>query len=175
MKKHKLSVLGFSLMLLIVSCKKNDAQYGNTPKAPAVAAASAAKATAVTDWKSAANWAPSKHEKFTTYNSKIEDSSITSAVTSSGMVLAFAKSGTDLHALPYQEKGTSDSYWYYQVSKGAITFSVDVYGTSQSLNTTSFKYFVLTAAQLKDLEAKGHSKLELMQLSYEKAAELLNK
>jgi hypothetical protein len=41
------------------------------------------------------------------------------------------------------------------------------------MNSTTFKYFVLTAQQIKDLEAKGHSKIELMTLTYEKAAELL--
>jgi hypothetical protein len=175
MKKHKLSILGFGLMLLIASCKKNDVQHENTPVNPTVATASAAQATSATDWKQAGTWTPTKHEKFTTYNSTIQDSSITSAVTSSGLVLAFAKNGTGVNALPYQEKGTSDSYWYYQVSQGAITFSCDAYSSAESLNSTTFKYYVLTAQQLKDLEAKGHSKLELMTLTYEKAAALLAK
>jgi len=175
MKKLKLPVLGFGLMLLIASCKKNDAQYGTMPTNPATATAATSVVKASSDWKTATTWASSKHEKFTTYNSKIADSSITSAVTSSGLILAFAKNSNDVHALPYQQKGTSDAYWYYQVSKGAITFSCDVYSGSASVNTTTFQYFVLTAEQLKDLETKGHSKAELMQLSYENAAALLNK
>lgn len=176
MKKHKLPVVGFAaLLLLMASCRKNDVQNTSTPAAvPTVATASAAKTTS-TDWTPATTWTPSKHEKFTTYNSTIADSSITSDVTSSGLVLAFAKNGTEVHALPYQEKGASDSYWYYQVSKSAITFSCDVYSAAQSLNTTTFKYFVLNAQQLKEQEAKGHSKIDLMQLSYDKAAELLSK
>jgi hypothetical protein len=180
MKKHKLPVLGLGLMLMIASCKKTDVQQESTLGNPAVAAttASAIPASSTTnasEWKTLSNWASSKQEKFTTYSSKIEDASITSAVTSSGLILAFAKNGSSIQAMPFQQKGTNDSYWYYQVSKGSITFSCDAYSGTQSLNDAGFTYFVLSAEQLKDLAANGHSKTQLMQLSYENLATLLKK
>lgn len=173
MNKHKLPVIGFSLLLLITSCKKNDVQYENKSNVPTAASATISAKSA--DWASVNNWSSSKGTKYTTYSSSIADSSITSAVTSSGLILAFAKSGNAIKALPFQEKGTTDAFWYYQVSTGSITLSCDVYSGTPALNTAGFKYFVFTPEQLKDLAAKGHSKSELMQLSYEGVAALLNK
>jgi hypothetical protein len=174
MNKHKLPVLGLGLMLLIASCKKNDVQHESKTTNPAPVA-TALNAKSSSEWTSVSNWSSSKAEKFTTYNSSIGDSSITSAVAGSGLVLTFAKSGDAIKSLPFQEKGTTDAYWYYQVSKGTITLSCDVYSGTPALNTSGFKYFIFSPEQLKDLEAKGHSKTELMQLSYEGVAALLNK
>jgi len=171
MNKHKLPVLGFSLLLLITSCKKTDVQQDSNSPTPVSASISSSSP----DWKSITNWSSYKTEKFTTFNTKIEDSTITNAVAASGLVLAFTKNGNNINVLPFQEKGTNDSYWYYQVSKGAISISCDAYDSSESLTATSLKYFVFSPEQLNDLEAKGHSKITLLQLSYEEIVTLLNK
>jgi hypothetical protein len=140
-----------------------------------VATATASVATKAPEWRSFTNWTSSKGEKFTTYSSKVADSTITSAVANSGLVLTFSKNGNNIQALPFQEKGTNDSYWYYQVSKGALTLSCDNYSGTASLNTAGFKYFIFSTEQLKELEAKGYSKIKLMQLAYEDVAALTNK
>ena len=172
MNKHKLPVLGLSLILLITSCKKNDVQHENTQTSPAPAAPVSAS---VSEWRTFTSWTSSKGEKFTTYRSKIADSSLTNAVSSKGLVLAFARNGESIKALPFQEKGTSDSYWYYQVSSGTITLSCDNYSGKASPADVSFKYFVFSPEQLKDLEAKGYSKIKLMQLAYEDVVALTAK
>ncbi len=172
MNKHKLPVLGFSLLLLITSCKKNDVQHEDTmTNSTAIAAPAITKAS---EWKSFSNWTSSKEEKFTSHSSKVTDSSITNAVATSGLVLAFSKAGNTIQALPFQEKGANDSYWYYQISKDAITLSCDNYNGTAPVNTTEFKYFVFTPEQLKNLETKGYSKLQLLQLTYEEVAALTN-
>jgi hypothetical protein len=172
MNKHKLSVLGFSLLLLITSCKKNDVQHEDTTTNPTAITAPAI--TKASEWRSFTNWTSSKEEKFTSHSSKVTDSTITNAVATSGLVLAFSKAGNTIQALPFQEKGTNDSYWYYQISKDAITLSCDSYKGTAPVNTTEFKYFVFTPDQLKDLETKGYSKMKLLQLTYEEVAALTN-
>jgi hypothetical protein len=169
MNKHKLPILGFSLLLLITACKKNDVQQENMEATPTV---SAAVSTPVSKWKTMNNWASSKGEKFTTYASSIGDSSITTAVVNNGLVLAFVKIENSVNALPFQQKGTNDAYWYYQVSTENVSFSVDSYKGTQALNAAEFKYFAFSPEQLKDLETKGYSKIKLMQLSYEEVAAL---
>jgi hypothetical protein len=174
MNKHKLPVLGFSLLLLIASCKKNDVQHENTLGNSPVAAAMAASAKA-SDWKTLSSWASAKGDKFTTYSSKVSDSSITSSVTSRGLVLAFVKNGSTINALPFQQKGTNDSYYYYQVSNGTITLSCDNYSGTANVSSEAFKYFVFTPEKLKDLESQGYTKIKLMQLAYEDVAALFTK
>ena len=89
MKKHNLSIIGFGLMLFIASCKKNDVEHkGGLFSEPLAKAKAAAVAP---EWRSFTNWTAKKAEKFTSYVSAVADSSITSAVTRSGLVLAFAK------------------------------------------------------------------------------------
>jgi hypothetical protein len=171
MNKHKLPVLGLGLLLLLSACKKNDVQYENMETTEQTVAAPVS--APVSEWKPANSWTSSKQEKFTTHTSKTDDSTITSTVTNSGLVLAFIKTGNSINALPFQEKGTSDSYWYYQVSNGSISFSCDSYSGTPSLNSAEFKYFVFSPEQLTDLEAKGYSKIKLMQLSYEEVAAIL--
>jgi hypothetical protein len=89
-----------------------------------------------------------------------------------GLVLAFVKIENSVNALPFQQKGTNDAYWYYQVSTENVSFSVDSYKGTQALNAAEFKYFAFSPEQLKDLETKGYSKIKLMQLSYEEVAAL---
>ena len=170
MIKHKLPVLGLGLILLITSCKKTDVQQPSLPEQPAEVAAVASASIKASEWKTLGNWSTLKSEKFSTHNSSIADSSITSSVTGTGLVLAYVKNGTTINALPFQEKGTKGSFWYYQVSNGSIIFSCDDYSGSQSLSSSEFKYFVFTPEQLAGLEAKGYSKVKLMQMTYEEVA-----
>lgn len=167
MNKHDLSVLGLGLVLLISSCKKNDVQHNSTPVNPQTTT----QVKTTPEWKALNNWTSRKNEKFTTLTSKVTDSTLSLEVARTGLVLAFAKFGNTIKALPFQESTNGDAYWYYQVSKGVISFSVDNY-TAKAANDGTFKYFIFSAAQLKDLEAKGITKLNLMQLPYQEVQAL---
>ena len=107
MNKHTLPVIGFSLLLLITSCKKTDVQQENNLASPAATTVATASSTAsVSDWKTLSNWNSSKSEKFTSYSAIVEDSTISNAVAGSGLVLAFVKNGNTVSALPIEEKGS---------------------------------------------------------------------
>ena len=160
MNKHKFFIAGLSVLLFAASCKKMDVQPA--PEKQNVATAS--------DWKTAADWTSSKEEKYTVNSSKFQDNAISSAVIENGLVLVYMKNASVTEALPSQQK---DIYWYYQVSEKTIEINADVYGTDELDNKTNFKYFVLTEDKLKTLEEQGHSKSELMALTYENAASLL--
>jgi hypothetical protein len=164
MKNYKLPFLGFALVLLIASCRKEDIQAKNTANN-----LSAISNTA--QWRSLSNWSSSKNEEITTYFSKVSDSSITSNVVNAGFVLVFKKNGSDIQSLPFQEK-SSKTYWYYQVSGGSLRINSDN-NAGQNLNAQSFAYFVISPEKLSALEASGKTKLDLLQLSFEQAEALL--
>ncbi len=162
MKNYRLSLAAFTFILVVASCRKQDV------KADMPAASENAK---VSKWAAPGNWSSSKGDNTTTYFSKISDSSVTADVVNEGFVLVFKKNGNDIQSLPLQESN-NQTYWYYQVSKGAIRINSDN-NNGQTLNQQSFSYFVITPQQLSNLEASGKTKLELLQLSYEQAEALL--
>jgi hypothetical protein len=166
MNKNKLAILTFSAAIIFASCRKNDLQHQETPNVP--------EAVAVTKaWTSDIAWSTSKQEKFTVYSGTINDQSITGEVADKGLVLVFKKNGTTVQSLPFEEKGTNDAYWYYQVAKGQVAISCDNYGAEQKVADNAFQYFVVSAEQLTVLEAKGYSSFKLLQLSYDEATALL--
>lgn len=168
MKKHNLIAFGFGIALLATACKKNDVKETSTESVPAVTAATS-------NWTALGNWAKQAEENSALYSSKVEDKNITSAIAQGGMVLAFKKNGNDITALPVEEKnGTASYFWYYQISEGTIVFNADASVTASTPSSAnSFKYFIISADQLKDFELKGYSKAELMRLTYENAQALL--
>jgi hypothetical protein len=168
MNKHKLMVLGLSAVLFASSCKKNDMESS-------IAQASAAKAVQTSEWKSISKWSTQSQENYAVYSSNLQDSSISSSVASQGLVLAYKKNGSTVSALPYEEKAGAGSYfWYYQVSQGGIAIMADAYGGATTpASSLGFKYFVISADKLSQLESAGHSKAELMKLSYDEASALL--
>jgi len=165
---NKLIIFGLSLATLATSCRKTDAVHeGNA------AAIEKVLAPVKAEWTSVNNWSTNKQDKFTIFNGTIADQNITDAVASKGLVLAFKKNGSTVQSLPVQEKGTSDAYWYYQVSKGEISFACDNYSGEPDLQNNSFSYFILSESQLADLEKKGYSQIQLLQLSYNEAKAVL--
>jgi hypothetical protein len=176
MNKHKLSILGFALVVLMASCKKMDAPFQPTHEAATTATATAAAPQASTTWSAIGNWNATKAEKYTTYNSSIQDKGITADVIKKGLVLVYKKDGESVHSLPYEQKGTADQYWYYQTAEGSITINVDAYGSSQNISSdATIRYFVVSEQQIKDFVATGKTKLDLLNLSYDAAAELFKK
>jgi hypothetical protein len=161
MKKYKVSLVGFALMLMVASCKKEDVQVKNT--------AASTTASPASQWKSLTNWSTSTSDNQTNYSSKLSDSTITGGVATGGLVLVFKKSGSTIQSLPFEET-ESKTYWYYQVSKGTVQVNSN---NNQNLNEQSFSYFVVTPEKLSSLEASGKTRLDLLQLSYEQAVALL--
>jgi len=164
MKSYKLPILGIGLVLLIASCKKEDVRQTNSTD-------STSGASSKTQWSSLTAWGNSTTENVTTYFSKLTDSSITNEVVNNGLVLVYKKSGTDIQLLPFQEKD-SKTYWYYQVAKGFVRINSDN-NNGQNLAASTFTYFVVTPEQLSNLEAKGKTKFDLLQLSLDEATSLL--
>lgn len=166
MNKHKLTITTFAaITLLTIACKKNDLK-GQAPEQQTP------ETSAATQWKSVTNWSNSKQDAFTVYHGKIEDDKITPEVISKGLVLVYKSNGGSVLTLPSED--SQNNYWYYQISKGAVTITSDVYGADQTLDENStFQYFILSKDQLADLEAKGYTKSKLMSLSYADASQLI--
>ncbi len=164
MKHYKLPFMGIALVLLFASCKKEDVRQAN-------ATDNASGASSKTQWNSLGAWGNSTTENVTTYFSKLTDSSITSEVVNNGLVLVYKKTGSDIQLLPFQEKD-SKTYWYYQVAKGSIRINSDN-NDGQNLTASTFTYFVVTPQQLSNLEAKGKTRFDLLQLSLDEATSLL--
>ena len=163
MKNYQVSLFGFALMLLVVSCKKEDVQAKNT--------ATSSTVSSTAQWKSLTSWSNSGSDNQSTLSSKVSDSTITSNVAAGGLVLVFKKSGTDVQSLPLQES-SSKAFWYYQVSKGSLQINVDD-NSANNLSSQSFSYFVITPEKLSSLEASGKTRMDLLQLTYDQAAALL--
>ena len=164
MKNFKFTVLGLGIILMVASCRKNDIAAENNV-APAAATAPTAQ------FKALPSWSSSQAENTRTYFSKVSDSTITTDVAKSGLVLVYKKEGSSVQSLPFQEKD-GKTYWYYQVANGSIRINSDN-NSGQSLAQQSFAYFVITPGKLASLEASGKSRFELLDLSYEQAAALL--
>lgn len=166
MKNYKLLLMGFALVLLITSCKKEDVKQLNTA---APTSASAANGS----WNSLNNWSTIKTDDSTvTHFSQIQDTAINAAVAQSGLVLVFKKEGEIIQSLPFQNKSTG-TYWYYQISRGALRIDGSTSVSQGDFNGQNFSYFVFTPEQISNLEAKGKTKLELMQLTYDQALSVL--
>lgn len=177
MNKHKLSILGLSLMILITSCRKVDVQQDKQAAVPAAAVATTKEATSskVSAWQTVTGWKSNKEEKYTAFSTTISDNALTSATIANGLVLVYMKSGDNTIALPSQEKG-SNKYWYYQASEGQLTINCDVYGTNQQIGQApDIKYFVISEQQINELETAGKSKMNLIGLSYNDALTTLKK
>lgn len=165
MKNYKFSLLGFAIVLLVASCKKEDVQQ-NSPKA---APATIAKGS----WNSLTNWSTTKtDDSTTTYFSPILDSSINTAITNSGLVLVFRKTGNNIQSLPFKDNSTS-TYWYYQISNGLLRIDANSNSANQlNFNGQTFSYFVFTSEKISFLKEQGKAETDLMQLTYDQALEL---
>lgn len=167
MKNYKLPLMGFALVLLITtSCKKEDVQQLNTSKT--TSASSGNKGS----WNSLSTWSTVKADSSTTtYFSNLSDTAISADVVQSGLVLVFRKTASAIESLPFQDKSTG-TYWYYQVSKNLLRIDGNNKVSGQNADGQAFSYFVFTPQQISNLEAKGKTRLDLMQLSYDQAVAL---
>jgi hypothetical protein len=165
MKNYKVPVMGFVLVLLITSCRKEDVQQNSS------------KTTSATDikgsWSSFSNWSTVKaNDSSNTYFSEILDTAINAAVAKSGLVLVYKKEGSTIKSLPFEDK-FNGTYWYYQISKGVLRVDgTDNGPTQKNFNGQAFSYFVFTPERISALQQQGKSKFDLLQLSYDQAVQL---
>lgn len=164
MNTNKILLLAIGVSLFASSCRKTDVQH----ESPASAAAQ--------EWKPVSSWSSRSEENATVYENNIQDSALTASVTAKGLVLVYKRSGNDVTALPFEEKATNNSYfWYYQVSEGNLTISAETSAQSPAPSRElGVRYFIISPEKLKSLESEGHSKSELMKLSLENAKAILN-
>jgi hypothetical protein len=168
----KLSVLTLVVFIFGVSCKKADYVQQNHP----IATSTISKKDTSAGWRPLTNWSTRHYDKSTLFSSKVQDSLITESVVARGLVLAYKKTGTTIHALPYRQSENGISYfWIYQVTKGQLQVSCHVSDSTVTAPALdhSIVYFVIAPQQLTSLGAKGNSKASLMRLSYGAAMALL--
>lgn len=162
MNKRSLLILTLAASVFATSCKKQDSLTSeNTATALAP------------EWKSAGKWTAATTDDATVYSSTITDKALTSPIVENGLVLVYMKTASGVQSLPYQETGTSGTYWYYQVSQNGIELNAETKGQVSVEDNKNFNYFIVSAEKLKTLEAQGHTQMELMSLTYENAAALL--
>jgi hypothetical protein len=166
MNKHKFLTVAISGLLLVTACKKSDVQHEDS---------TATGTNTAWQWKSLSNWSSETGEEATVYSTTIEDPAITADIAANGMVIVFKNSGSGVAAMPYEEAVSGGSYsWYYQIAEGSLTIQAEVSGNVSAPATgQGVHYFILTTDKLKELDTKGHSKEELMKLSFENAQAIL--
>lgn len=164
MKNYKLPLMGFAIVLSVISCRKEDIQQ-NSLKITSTS-------TAAGSWKSFTNWSTVKaNDSITTSFSQVSDTAINSAVANSGLVLVFKKVGSSIQALPYQDK-SDGTYWYYQISKGFLRINGNNNAIQHNSDGQTFSYFIFTPEKIAALKEKGKTAIDLMQLTYEQALAL---
>jgi hypothetical protein len=162
--KSSLILLTAFALFMFASCRKTDLQQPN----PIENNNNNADMSA---WKTVNSWSASNAGRNDAYTGVISDNSITSEIADNGLVLVYTNDGNAVRQLPYSEQSEGKTYsWYYQVSEGRITVSVDANGDVSNLKLQQgFTYLKLSANQLEELESKGLSAAELFQISYDKA------
>lgn len=166
MNKHKFLTVAISAIFLVTACKKSDVQHEDN---------TATGTSTAWQWKSLSNWNSETGEETTVYSTTIEDPAITADIAAGGMVIVFKNSGSGVTAMPYEETVSGGTYsWFYQIAEGSLTIQAEVSGNASAPATgQGVHYFILTADKLKELDSKGHSKEELMKLSFENAQAIL--
>jgi hypothetical protein len=176
MKNLKAPLIAIAFILSLASCKKNDVKP-NTENATPNTTQNVQSVLNVQSlsWKSADDWKVANQQSFKVFYTSLSDTSITSDVVSSGMVLVYKKSldGT-ISRLPFEEKvaGQVSNYWYYQVSEGKVLISCDNYTNSSSVSKDNFQVVVVNKEQINSLTNKGYENSKLMELDYNQVSGL---
>lgn len=169
MKNRYLALVGIGLALFAVACKKMDVRKEITTSNETVT-------SNASEWKAANNWQAVQSNQSTTYQNRINDPALTSSVISNGLVLAYANNGRTVEQLPFQQSdGGNTYYWYYQVSEGVLTISVQSKNTSKTSFDSNIAYIILTPEKIKELESKGISKGKLIEMNYTEAKQAAGK
>lgn len=173
MKKLKAPLFGVLLLVAAVSCQKDKINDAPLQESSEVSSLSNSENTEI-GWQSQQNWTKVEQPSYTVFYTNIKTSAVTSDAADNGLVRVF-KAGSDNTpvSLPFEETmGSQKLYWYYQVTEGNIMIAVDVYGDrSNPAQSSLFKQVVLDKQAVASFEAKDISKVELMNLSYDKLVE----
>jgi hypothetical protein len=129
-------------------------------------------------WEAGNTWTAIEQPTHSVYYTKINADAVTADAADNGLIRVFKIAGSgetsSTVSLPFEEtKGSQKLYWYYQVTEGTIMIAVDVYGDKTNPAQSSlFKHVVLSKDAVSKFEEKGTTKADLMELSYEKIAEV---
>lgn len=169
MKKLKAPLFGVLLLVAAVSCQKDKINDAPLQESSEVSSLSNSENTEI-GWQSQQNWTKVEQPSYTVFYTNIKSSAVTSDASENGLVRVFKADDNTPVSLPFEETvGSQKLYWYYQVTEGNIMIAVDVYGDrSNPAQSALFKQVVLDKQAIASFEAKGTSKVELMNLSYDK-------
>ncbi|HEX2532274.1 MAG TPA: hypothetical protein VHK69_00985 [Chitinophagaceae bacterium] len=177
MKFLKLPFVGLCTLLLAASCNKNDVQQQD-PEQPQMEmqAGSFEKIISSSDWQ-ALGWKSKKTEGSAYFTTVLKDDRLNGDVLSEGLLLVYKKNSVSVETLPFDENSATFSYnWYYQASEGSLQISsASSASAPEPSSANSFRYFIISPDQLRQLETEGHSRVELMNLTYNNAVTVLSK
>ena len=178
MKNLKISLAGIVALIIVVGFKKNDAQLSQSETVSNAVTTPQVSSITESGWSSYANWNSSKHGDSSVYSTNIKTDAVTADAIQNGLVRIFKmenNSEATSTNLPFEGKtGAVSQFWYYQVSEGNIMLLIDVSGGSTNPAEKSlFKYVVLSGNAIKEIEKKGTSRGDLVNVSYDKLEELI--
>ncbi len=174
MKNLKTPIAVMLVFSAVLACNKMDLQEETQNEINANASAKTqVQGVSESEWKSTSEWNAVDQSGRAAFFTTISAPEITADAAEKGLVRVFKLNGTDqstLVSLPIEEtSGANKNYWYYTVTDGQIMISVDVYGSTENPAAKSlFKYVVLNSEAVAEVEKKGTSKVDLMELPYEK-------
>jgi hypothetical protein len=173
MKKLQAPFFGVLLLVTAVSCRKD--KISDTPSSDLSEMSSLSVSEKIeTGWQSQQNWTKVEQPSYTVFYTNLKTDAVSADAAENGLVRVF-KSGNNNTpiSLPFEETvGSQKLYWYYQVTEGNIMIAVDVYGDrANPAQLQLFRHVVLDKQAIASFEAKGTSKVELMNLSYDKLVE----
>ena len=152
---------------MFTACRKNDLPANEASEPPIIAA----EQKAPDAWKSVSGWNSSASGNTTSFSSRIEDARLSSEVVNNGLVLVYMKKDGKAVSLPFTDAG-SKLNWHYQVSDNVLQINGDASGSAE-VASEQISYFVIAPEKIKELEAEGTPKIDLMSFTYEKAAAVL--
>jgi hypothetical protein len=173
MKTSKIQLIGIALSILAVACTKNDlVSEKNTSANTSGESQKTQPAVAASQW-SAPVAASQQNNKATGYAGSVSDPNITPDIIQNGLVLVFMKDANAVvHSLPFSEtNGGIKTNWYYQVSEGGI----QVMSNGDVEQDVSLKYYVISNNGMSGLVKSGHSKEDIMSMSYAAAENVFGK
>lgn len=170
MKKLQAPFFGVLLLVAAVGCRKDKLNDAPSQELSELSSPSSSETTE-SGWQSQQNWVKVEQPNHTVFYTNIKTDAVTADAADNGLVRVFKSGNSNAPiSLPFEETvGSQKLYWYYQVTEGNVMIAVDVYGDrSNPAQSQLFKHLVLDKQAIASFEAKGTSKVELMNLSYDK-------
>lgn len=169
MKKPQALIASLCLLILLNSCKK-DIDANSTQDNQSSLVIQSSDPLAQSTWKTGQMWTTSEESNHTVFTTTFDDA-IDSKVMANGLIRVFKAtlSGENIKSLPFSETVDGVKHeWYYQVSDGKVSVSVNVFGSVENPAAKfRFNTVVFNSADLAEFEKSGKSKIDVMNASYE--------